>query len=569
MTPSRVALWLAGHRGRLETERARKSVRDEREAVFGRLSADEGQYAAESARRGKAAHLVLGSDAGVLYRLTLHDFRSMFIRITGATNARKTTLAVGLLEQLLSVAWLSPDRNYPLEVVVLEKKGDLVDRAKRIAAKLVQQLPPARHETVLARVQNLRFFGETWLPPWNILSHTGSALSIMARAHVLAEALETASESPLGGRQAPALTFLLALAIELGMTVNELRICLSDTAALGRLGAQSSLPEVRLYVTTRLARERGQADALAARLDAILRVPALRAVLAAPSRAPLLTGVPGTLTLLDLSGGPFGSEAASRALGLLVFEALVERIFDPSRPKGTHVVCLLDEVQQTVAGSSAAAGFLERLVTTGRAFGANACFIHQVGAQLPSALNEVLDANTALRLIGRGGILPRQEADWLPRTGRVERPMMSGERGATVDFLSDSEEARYWANRVANLAPGTFLVSERGSPFAPRIVEAQVVHVPTDEEIDPAILATIERGSVSVPAHELIERAAAIETVAAEKLTTRVTYRSEAAEPPTPRRTRRHEVPPVGPPPSFPDAVAIARRWPRPRGLVL
>ena len=102
----------------------------------------------------------------------------------------------------------------------------------------------------------------------------------------------------------------------------------------------------------------------------------------------------GTIVLLDLSKGQIG-EPAARLLGFLYLTRFWQAA--PRRTTRRPFTVMVDEAQSFLAGT------LPAMLSEGRKFGLSVVLAHQYLAQLPHALGEALEGNTATAFAFRSG----------------------------------------------------------------------------------------------------------------------------------------------------------------------
>lgn len=536
-------LRIAGHSAKAAQREAHASLRREQEAWSAELSADERRMADLMERRGREAHVVLGAAvrAGGQYRVGLGDLGGMFAWVSAGTGSGKSRLAGGLVEQLVRAAGAGK-----LAVVVLDMKGELADLTLRSLAETLSSdgatAEPRR------RPITIRPFAGSYLPELQLLLPERS-IPPLTQAHAVAETLE-ATVTDLGIRQSGALTMLVALAVEAGLSLLDLRWLLYDQARVRALAETSALPEARLFVRTRLAREAAATiDGVGARLDAILRVGALKAALAGPGMVDFRRSFePGAVTILDLGGAPLGAEGAKRAFAAILLTRLTWAAFDASRQVRCPTIIVADEIQEALTPSTI--HHVERIVTTGRSYGLGLWSVHQSVAQLPRELQTILNTNVRLRVIGRSGADDAKASlEWLPVTGRRQCPR-GPEKGSHSgpQFLSPSEEQRLRMQELGRLPLRHFLVADRLAPFPAPIIEARAYDPPAWETIPGAAREAILRGAVGRPREDLLAHANEIERSAAASLDR------------APQPTRRGRLGADLTPAALPDAFVRRRR---------
>lgn len=490
-----------------EEERAlaRRSLRADTEGITQTLDVDDASYVATMKARSKRPHVVLGEDVREgAYRFNPRDLPGTFAQVTAATGAGKSRFVGALVQELVT-------HHEDLAVVVFDLKGELVELLLRAFAGDVHRRPQRERTRWMERLLVARLFEGDFLPELQLLAPEPS-LDPLTQAHALSDVLAGAVEAALGIRQQAALTYLLALGIELGHTLLEVRGYLHNAPALQALAARSTLPEVRHYFLTRLPRESAiTLDGIAARLDALLRVQAIRATLVGPGMLDLRQCFePGTFSLISLGNPPLGAEGAKRTLAALLFTRLVWALYDPRRAP-SRTILVTDEVQEALERASCRE-LLARIVTTGRSYGLGLWSVHQSTHQLDE-LQAIFDTNARLRILGRSGEDDaRRAAEWLPSTGLLPKPPRPGDAPShDLSFLSRSEERATRIRALGALPTQHFLVADRLAPFPARIVRSSVFDPPAWSSIPPTLRRTVERGRAASLRTDLLARAYAVQ----------------------------------------------------------
>lgn len=502
---------LAGGSPRANVARAREAHAREVDALHAHLHADEARFEETMRRRDAHTSILVGEAEGrVPYRVPPNYFEGSSTWLTASTGAGKTRFAAHLVMELVRAAL----RGLPVSVVCLDMKGgedSLSDLTLRAIAALVARATHLR-DRFLAQLLTVSFFGGPFLVPWQVLASDGS-VDPFTQAAGLAEILDAIIGRGLGARQESSLALLLAAGIDAQKNLIEVRHALDDRSALARLFATSRLPEVRRFAP-RIAREsQSSLDGLGARIDLLTRSGSAKAILAGNHPLDLHACFePGAVTVVDVGSAPIGAEGPARALGAITLAYLTHAIFDSRRRVRGFTVIVTDEIQ-SAALSASNVHCLERILTLGRSFGVSLVSCHQSAAQLPSEIRTILATNIAMRVIGTSGADDaRLSAEYLPRTGRLQKPRLPGmpppER---LEFLSAAEEERVRVAELGRLPRQHFLVADRREPFQPRVVVAPSFAPPAWRAIDPSLRTAVLRGRAGVPREVLTERVRLLE----------------------------------------------------------
>jgi hypothetical protein len=543
--------WLAGYRPERATALAHESRTAERNDLLGAVHGDERRFVEAMVGRERSPHVVLGTAAGTDYRLPLADMAGLFTHITATTGGGKSRF-VG--------AWMNAVVDHlisgtlPISLILADLKGETADLFLRALGGRLQTASKEQRAKVLERLITIRFFSGETLPEFNLLAPADGA-DPLTQAYALAETIESTVGAALGSRQVTAFGTLLALAIEQRLTLIELRYLVHDPERVAALAARSKLAEVRHYIATRFARERGVADGIVSRLDALLRIQSVKAASAGPGILDVKRCfIPGAISVWDFGGSPLGSDEVRRAMSALAIARLTSAVFDPTRDRRGFTVIVCDELAEAITPATLAN--VSRLLVTARSFGVGVISLHQSVAQLPKEVQTLLATNCRMRVIGRSSEADARDAlEWLPKTGRVPRPRIPGRRSETLEFLSDAEERNYRVAEVGHLPRQHFVIADRAAPFGSRVIRAPDFDPPAWDRLDPALADALLKGSVGVPRTELLRRAAELEARVVPPNAPGPTEASAVAttEPlpppvPSPRQsTRRRRAPAPGP----------------------
>lgn len=502
---------LAGGTPRSNVALARTARAEEVEALHAHLHEDERRFEETMGGRDGGTSIRLGeTEDGVPYRVPQNFFDGSSAWFTASTGAGKTRFAAHLVMELVRAAL----GGAPVSVICLDMKGgenSLADLTLRALASLAAGAVALRAR-LLAHLLTVQFFASPFLVPWQVLASDGS-VEPMTQGSGLAEILEAIIGRGLGARQESSLTLLLAAGIDARKNLIEVRHALDDRSRLAELFSRSRLPEVRRFAG-RIAREsQSSLDGLAARVDLLLRSSSAKAMLAGTNTLDLHACFePGAVTVVDVGGAPIGAEGPAAALGAITLAYLTHAIFDSRRRVRGFTVLVTDEIQ-SAALSSSNVHCLERILTLGRSFGVSLVSCHQSAAQLPSEIRTILSTNIAMRILGTSGADDaRLSAEYLPRTGRLQKPRLPGmpppER---LEFLSASEEERVRVAELGRLPRQHFLVADRRESFQPRIVVAPNFNPPPWNAIDPELRDAVLRGRAGVPREDLLRHARELE----------------------------------------------------------
>lgn len=433
-------------------------------------------------------HVTVGRTAeGVPFRVRLADLDGAHFWATGATGAGKSFAIAAVLDQVIE-AILRGER---IAIVVIVMQGFLADMLLGAIGRRLLTVSDAARAAFLGRLHVLRFHRGGALVPWNLLARE-DGVSVLEQGAAYAEVIEQVLGARFGSRQELAMSMLLAVAIEQGLSLPELRAELNRIDLIAARGARSAIPEVRLYFTERFRRESAASlDGIRSRLDLLLRSEVTKAVLHGPERLPVERMLaPGSVTLMDFSGGPLTVEG-SRALAGLAFQLLGFQTFNPRRPRDGFTLMVGDELQQAL--SPATIRVVDTLLTTARAHRVGLGIVHQALAQLPRELEEILSANARYRFVFR--------------TSREE----SRRVGEFLPEPEDATAARAQERLVGRLPAGRMFFTDRLFDGGPMLLDAPRFEAPSLTALPTALREALERGALGVPRDELFRRAALAE----------------------------------------------------------
>ncbi|MFO0617258.1 MAG: DUF87 domain-containing protein [Polyangiaceae bacterium] len=541
-----VAPWLlrlVGANSKQEIQRAHAIVRREHERLGRANEADQVAFRGHMESMDDTSVILGTAEDDTPYTIPIAELTRLPSWITAGTGSGKSRLVGGMIEQLAAAAL----RGAPIAVIMIDAKGESADNFLRSVAALVATLPPHARPGLRERIHTFRFFDSRYLPSWPLLAQI-PGVSVESQADAVAEVLnDLVADATIGPRQRATLAAVIALAIESEIPLAALPWLLSSPALVADLAGRSPIHSVRLQLTRFDREPQGSVDGLIARLGTILRVPSLRAAVSGPVPADFGRSFePGNITTLDFGRADLGARFSVRAMGSLSISALANAAYDPRREaRETTTFIGIDE--PSLIMTSVAQAQFERLITTGRSFGAGGLMlIHQGPTQLPADLQAFLGTNVALRVIGRSSARDAAaSAEWLPKTGRIRRPRSDG-RSTGGTFLSEGEEERHWIQEIGKLRERHFLIADRRAPFMPRVIRARDYDPPPWSAIPTEAAELVLQGSQGMPRGQLEAHVREIEDAAAREFTATGGGSRERRSTPdatTPRRGRRREVP--------------------------
>ncbi len=324
--------------------------------------------------------------------------------VTGSSGSGKTGFVLSIIPQLVA-------RN--VNVVVADPKGDLAPELREHFLHATTDLRPG----VVTQVQA---FGPVGVP-LNPLARI-SGLEPEAQACAVALMVAELIDGGLGPRMMNILEKLALAFIEVGGTLADVARALDDDAFRVRIAGRVRSPELRRYlVDTFAGRESEQSkDALRARLDRLLLLPRVRAMLCADG---CLSGddiLEGRVTVLDVGGAPPRMASVGRFMGALLYQLITSAVFSRDPAGKRPVVVALDEFQETVKSCE---DEVERMLTMARFKKVGCILITQSAAQIPAKLLPVVRTNCIWTAAFRPEKADIVHLDpFLPTTGRRQDP---------------------------------------------------------------------------------------------------------------------------------------------------
>lgn len=371
-----------------------------------------------------------------IYRLPISTINKHML-VNGCTGWGKSGFLLSILLQLLRI--------HGAGIVLIDMKGGTADELRLFLSSITKRAP--RSLLVIAP-----FKGQ--LVPLNPLAPV-AGLNPRAQANTVAGLLEALIDG-IGQRMRGILTNLVRIVMALeGSLLDVLRL-LTDEAFRTSVAALLEDEELRYYLTVVLEDEpKSSRDSLRARLDWLLLLPEVRAMLTAKGCLSGSDIIEAPLAILDLSGAPMGFAAAARFVGSWLWQVVCAGIF--ARPSGGHPVSLCcDEWQELVKFGHED---MERVLSLARFKNCHLQLANQTLAQISSvspALTASVLENTALRVAFRPESSSiRDLLPLLPITGRMVNPLIPDQ------YLSRSEERDLYLRKLLALPPRHALIADR------------------------------------------------------------------------------------------------------------
>ena len=363
--------------------------------------------------------------------------------ITGTSGWGKSGTILSLI-----LAVLTKFRS--IGTVLLDCKGET-------AHELTEHFLPAifaQHpELDPGKVVIVKPFGRRYGIPLNPL-HPIPGLEAAVQASIVTSLLSDLAEGNVGPRMQSLLSKLCQAGILARATLLDLIAAMRSPERAQALARRVPDEHLRHYLTEVLPREPSASkDALCARLEWLLLIPEVRAMLCAPTAIAGSDILEAPLSVIDLGGDiPMGFLPLAEVIGSFLMTIVTMAIF--SRQNPSHAVMFIIDEWQVVAGKSAAE--LSRTLAQAR--------FKRVGLTLANqTLSQVNDASLL------NSLLVNIAAHWAfrPNTRDIEHvvPLLPV-TGRSIDperpdqFLSKEAERRHLMERLMKLPPRHALFSD-------------------------------------------------------------------------------------------------------------
>lgn len=447
------------------------------------MAADEG--IAVGWRGEQGARTLVHVPPGTLHRHML---------VTGTTGYGKTGFLLSLILGLLS-------RRARTGIVVVDPKGETVqllrDQFLPVLCERSAGLAPEQVVTVSP-------FGgaSVRLDPCARVP----GLAVEVQAHCAGQLLAGMVDG-VGPRMASCLSWLLRAAIEAGGSLLDVRAALVEPEAACAMAHHVREEEVRHYLLATLAREsQATREALRARIDHLLLLPQLKAMLCARGSLSGSEMIEAQVTLVDLSGSPLGMEATARFVGGWIFTLLTAAALNRTVREDTHPVLIAIDEWHRIANTGA--DDLERLLSQVRFKRVALALANQSLGQISSlsmSLLQSLITNVSLQALFRPAPEDLRDLDdLLPVTGRKIDPDLPDR------LLSLEDEKRRYKSALSRLPPRQALFVDRVAGKAEVVTTLSLPFEEARRRASMLPASTLEawaRGRAGVPFERLLGEA--------------------------------------------------------------
>lgn len=451
--------------------------------------------------------------------------------ITGSTGYGKSALILSLILTALTKfrrRTEATSKAPPIGVVLQDCKGETADTLiSTMLPALFTEHPYLDPSNIVVVKPFSRRFG-TPLNPLAPIRGIEASVQGFIVASLIAD---MADGGNFGARMKSLLAKLCHAGIVARVLLTDLLKVLREDREAAALASRIPDPELRHYLTEVLPREPAASkDALCARLEWVLLIPEVRALLCAPTAVSGSDMLESLLTIIDLGGDvPMGFLPLVQFVGSYLTVILTAAVFCRAVP-AHPVMYIIDEWQVVVSKSAAE---LERTLSQARFRQVNLILANQTLGQITdTSLLRSLLTNISLHWAFRPNekdidhIIPL-----LPVTGRCLDP----ERPDT--FLTKEAERRRLLERLTKLPPRHALLANfGGSAEIVRTLAVPYAEAARRANAAPASLRDAYwRGKFGVPFAELLGASASRDASAISAPTPSVAAPSKSAKVKRPR----------------------------------
>lgn len=374
--------------------------------------------------------------------------------VLGKSGGGKTYLVEAVVGQLLQ------ETSDGVCVTVIDMKGETVD----LLLALLQLMDPAVRP-LPSQVCTLAP-GLGYGLPLNPLTRV-EGMDESTQAGVVVHLLDGLSDQSFGPRMTNIARWLVRAAMALDGSLLDVHRILTDDEFAGRVAAHMPDVEVRAYLQRTFPKERAESrEALRARIENLLAIPAARAMLCAAGSVPPERLLESRLTLVNLALGRLGGTRVARFIGNWVVTLLTAAIFArKALGNKRHSYVVIDEWQEL---TKVAADDIEDVLARARSTGVSLTLINQYASQIRTASQALWDGvrtNAMLEVFFRPNEddLHHVEAA-LPVTGRMVDPLRLDR------LLPEHEERRLLVRFLKNLQPRQALVVNHSSELPAEVI---------------------------------------------------------------------------------------------------
>jgi hypothetical protein len=416
--------------------------------------------------------------------------------VTGTTGCGKSYFAASVLLQLI--------RDRQGSVVLVDMKGELAKLVREtLLPAVLATAPEAEASELLRRLVVIAPFDEESPPPFQLLARDVH-LPIEVQAHEVSKSFGRTIGRDLGVLQETTLRHALVLAIELGLTLVDVRRLLQDETFRRQNVERSTNRDVRDYFMVRFQRERqGSLHALLSRLDSLLMYPSLRRMLTAKGMLRFDRIIEDSITLVDMGGAPAGLRDVPQFLGQVFFQKLVRQMFARRISRTTKPAVIFADEFQELLTPEVAADF-DRVLTLARSQKVFLRMLFQQAAQVEAVspnLLRILRTNCEYQMLFKTSLedaRPFQHV--LPVTGTEERvdPDRFPDPRSPARRLTADEERSEMLQQIPSMPKRLFWFWNRNREYSALLVRSPALDIRAAERdaarLPPALREAARRG---------------------------------------------------------------------------
>lgn len=414
--------------------------------------------------------------------------------ITGTTGYGKSGLLLSIILGLMA-------KRTGTGCVIVDPKGETAEAMRETFLPVLAERFPGLTPSRVVTVAPFSTYGVAL----NACSPI-AGLPIEVQAHHVGT-LVAGLVDGFGPRMASLLGWVLRGVIEARGNLLDVRRVVTEDAAGVALAARVRDEEVRDYLVRILPTEtRATKDAIRARIEHLLLLPCLKAMLCAEGSISGADIIEAPVAIVDTSGSPLGMESTAQFVGGWIFTLLASAALTRPLTPTTHPVLLIIDEWHRVAAT--ASNDLERLLSQVRHRRVGLWLANQTLGQvegLSGSLFQSLLTNISIQALFR----PKPEDmrdldDLLPVTGRKIDPDVPDR------LLSRDEERRRYKAMLAKLPPRQALLVDRVAGTAQVIT---TLSLPFEEAarraraLPEATITAWRRGRFGVPMEGLLRQA--------------------------------------------------------------
>ena len=356
--------------------------------------------------------------------------------VTGSTGSGKSAFFLSVMLGVLT-------RQPHVGVVLVDLKGEtaqlLRDRFLPVLAQQFQHIRPER----LVAIEPFGPYG-VGLNPLRPMP----GLSREVQANIVCHLVASLLDDGLGPRMVGILSWLLRAAMEVNGGLHDVLRMLTDERYIAAVAERVQDEEVRGYLRRTFSAEpKASKESLRARLEWLLLLPQVRAMLCASDCVRARDLIESPIVIVDLGGAPQGMAALPQFIGGFIMQLITAAVFARPVTDSTHPVLLFVDEWQALVRSSVAD--FERLLSQARRWKVGVWLANQTMGQIEEVshgLSRSLLVNTALRILFQPEVQDLKAVlPLIPISGRCVNPELPDR------LLSKQEEKQRLEEQLTQL----------------------------------------------------------------------------------------------------------------------